>query len=128
MWATVVNEAEGLYKLENIPFYLPLLAANDIVFAEYDEDEQMLTYRETIEYSGHSTVHVILMDETTDIKNVGKIFEELGCNWEGLNNKYFAMDIPALIDYRLVQARLQELKDKDVIDFAESSLAEGHQH
>lgn len=126
MWATVVNESEGLYKLQNIPFYLPLIASNDIVFAEYDADEQMLTYRETVEYSGHSTIHVILMDELTDIKDVGKIFEELGCNWEGMDNKYFAMDVPAEVDYSLVKARLLELKEKEVIDFAESSLSDRH--
>ncbi|MEO3404687.1 DUF4265 domain-containing protein [Mucilaginibacter sp. CAU 1740] len=126
MWATIINEDEGLYRLENIPFYLPLIASNDIVFAEYDADEQMLTYRETREYSGHSTIHVVLIDKEADIKDVGKIFEQLGCNWEGMGKTYLAMDVPAALDYRLVQAKLIELKEKDIIDFAESSLSDGH--
>lgn len=56
MWAEIVDKEKGLYKLDSIPFYAPSVASDDIVFAEYDEQEQMLTYRETVEYSGNSTV------------------------------------------------------------------------
>jgi hypothetical protein len=44
MWAIVVNKDKGYYKLDSIPFYAPLVASDDIVFAEFDEQEQMLTY------------------------------------------------------------------------------------
>ena len=37
LWAQIVDEAKGLYKLDNIPFHLPLIACDDIIFAEYDE-------------------------------------------------------------------------------------------
>ncbi|WPV00462.1 DUF4265 domain-containing protein [Mucilaginibacter sp. cycad4] len=127
MWAKIVNEEQGLYALDNIPFYLPVIAAGDIVFAEYDTDEQMLTYRETREYSGNSTIHVILMSNTADLKSIGKLFEELGCNWEGMDSKYFALDVPASVNYSLVKARLEELKERGIIDYAESCLSEGHQ-
>jgi hypothetical protein len=128
MWAKTVNEEQGLYALDNIPFYLPVIASGDIVFAEYDGDEQMLTYRETREYSGNSTIHVILMNDTADLKTIGKLFEELGCNWEGMSDKYFAMDVPASVDYRLVRARLEELSQPEIIGYSESSLSEGHQY
>ncbi|UOE50805.1 DUF4265 domain-containing protein [Mucilaginibacter sp. SMC90] len=128
MWAKVVNEELGLYSLDNIPFYLPVIASGDIVFAEYDADEQILTYRETREYSGNSTIHVILMSDAADIKSIGKSFEELGCNWEGMNDKYFAMDVPGLVNYRLVKARLEELKGQDIVDYAESALSVPHQY
>jgi len=126
MWAKVVNEEQGLYALDNIPFYPPVIASGDIVFAEYDSDEQMLAYRETREYSGNSTIHVILMNDAADLKSIGKLFEEMGCNWEGLNDKYFAMDVPVQVNYDLVRARLEELKRQDIIDYAESCLGEGH--
>lgn len=128
MWAKVVNEEQGLYVLDNIPFYLPVIAAGDIVFAEYDSDEQMLTYRETREYSGNSTIHVILMSDTADVKSIGKLFEEFGCNWEGLSDKYFAMEVPASVDYNLVKARLDELSEPEIIGYSESCLGEGHQY
>ena len=40
MWATVVDKDKGFYRLDNIPFYGPIVASDDIVFAEYDEKEQ----------------------------------------------------------------------------------------
>ncbi len=58
MWADVVDEDKGFYKLDSIPFYGPLVASDDIIFAEYDKDEERLTYRETIENSGNSIVTV----------------------------------------------------------------------
>jgi len=45
MWATIVCKEKGLYKLDNIHFYGPLVAFDDIIFAEYNKTEQMLTYR-----------------------------------------------------------------------------------
>ena len=30
MWAEIIDAANGLYKLDNIPFYAPLLASEDI--------------------------------------------------------------------------------------------------
>ncbi|WP_121811574.1 DUF4265 domain-containing protein [Mucilaginibacter kameinonensis] len=128
MWTKVIDEVQGLYELNNIPFYLPIIASGDIIFAEFDEDEKMLTYRETREYSGNSTIHVILMDDTAGLKNIGKTFEELGCNWEGMGNKYFAIDVPVSVNYVLVKARLEELKQQDIIGYAESCLSEEHQY
>jgi len=67
MWVTIVDKEKGLYKLDSIPFYAPLVASGDVVFAEFDEQEQMLTYRKTIEYSGNSIVQIVLMDKSKDI-------------------------------------------------------------
>jgi len=50
MWAQIIDSDRGLYKIDNIPFYASI-TSGDIVFAEYDNDEKMLTYRETVEYS-----------------------------------------------------------------------------
>ncbi len=43
MWAEIVDAEKGLYKLDNILFYGPLVATDDIVLAEYDDDEERLT-------------------------------------------------------------------------------------
>ena len=67
MWAKVIDEVSGLYKLDNIPFYAPHIASDDIIYAEYDEDEERLTYRHTVEPSGNSTIHVIVMDANVDV-------------------------------------------------------------
>ena len=42
MWAAIVDKEKGLYKIDSIPFYASI-ASDDIVFAEYEETENMLT-------------------------------------------------------------------------------------
>lgn len=126
MWATIVDKKKGLYKLDNIPFYAPLIASDDIVHAEYDEKEQFLTYRKTVEYSGNSTVQVALTDQTKDISKIRDIFKDLGCTSEGVSKSYFAMEIPYSIDYKIIKQKLVELSSSGIIDYAESCLSEDH--
>lgn len=126
MWATIVDKDKGLYKLDSIPFYVPLIASDDIVFAEFDEQEEMLTYRNIVEYSGNSTVHVVLLEKAQDINKIRKVFKELGCITEKLNEGYFSMEIPSTVDYKNIKAKLEELEKQEIIGYAESCLADGH--
>jgi hypothetical protein len=126
MWAIIVDTDKGLYKLDNIPFYGPLVASDDIVFAEYDEAEQMLTYRKTIEPSGNSIIQVVLMDKSKDINDIRKIFKDLGCVSEKVNNGYFSMEVLADKDYKPIKQKLTELEDKEIIGYAEPCLSENH--
>lgn len=126
MWATIVDEEKGLYKLDNIPFYAPSIASDDIVLAEYDDQEQMLTYRKTVKHSGNSIVQVVLMDETKDINTIRDLFKESGCSSENANEGYFSMEIPFSIDYKLIKLKLDDMEARGIIGYAESSLANGH--
>jgi len=105
LWADIVDVEKGLYKLDSIPFYAPV-ASDDIVFAEYDDTEQMLTYRKSVEHSGNSTIQVVLMDPKTDINNIRDIFSNMGCVSEKLNDGYFSMEIPFDKDYTLVRQKI----------------------
>ena len=93
LWADTIDSERGLYKLDSIPFYAPV-ASDDIVFATYDETEQRLTYRETVEHSGNSTVQVVLLDTATDINSIRNSLKEMGCQSEKLNDQFFAIEIP----------------------------------
>ncbi|MEA4917295.1 DUF4265 domain-containing protein [Proteiniphilum sp.] len=126
MWATILDNDKGLYRLDNIPFYAPLVASEDIVFAEFDEQQQMLTYRKTVEYSGNSTIQIVLMDKTKDINSIRKMFEELGCVSEKVNDGYFSMEVPALVDYKFIKQKLDELEKKEIIGYAEPCLSDQH--
>jgi hypothetical protein len=128
MWAEVVDKEKGYYKLDNIPFYAPLIASDDIVFAEYDEEELMLTYRKTIEYSGNSTIHVIIMNNSYEINIVRKVFEGMGCESERKSDKYFALEIPAKIEYTPIKLKLEEMEKAEIIGYAETCLSEKHQY
>ena len=126
MWCETVDQEKGHYKLENIPFYAPF-AYNDLVFAEYDEDEGMLTYRETIAYSGHSTIQVVLMDSANSTNEIITMLETLGVKIEKFKDGYFVIDIPPSLNYKPINNELKNLAEKEIIDYAVSCLDDKHQ-
>ncbi len=128
MWAEVIDANKGLYKIDNIPFYGPLVASDDIVFAEYDSEEEMLTYRKTIENSGNSIINVVMMDKSIDINTIRDIFNNLGCSSEKINDGYFSMEILADKEYGPIKQKLNELEEKGIIGFAEPCLSNLHRH
>ena len=66
MWCEIIDESKGIYKLDNIPFYGPLIASDDIFYAEFDDNEEGLVFREVIESSGNSVVQVVILKEDFD--------------------------------------------------------------
>jgi hypothetical protein len=126
MWAEVVDKEYGYYKIANIPFYMSKIASDDVVWARFNEDEGMLTYCKTVQPSGNSTVHIIIMQEGQEIEPIRNIFKDMGCVSEKLNNKYFALEVPAAVDYLPVLQKLDELTEAGVIDYAESCLSQHH--
>ena len=128
MWANTVDSDKGLYKLDSIPFYAPLIASDDIVFAEYDETEQMLTYQKTVEHSGNSTVQVVIMDKSVDINNIRDIFTDFGCISERVNNGYFSMEVLYDTVYKPIKQKLTDLEEQRIIGYAEPCLSEKHKN
>jgi hypothetical protein len=115
MWAEIIDAQKGLYKLDCIPFYGPLVASDDIIFAEYDDVEERLTYRRTVENSGNSIVTVVIMDKTININDIREIFKELGCLSERVNDAYFSMEILADKNYLPIKQKLMELEENGTI-------------
>ncbi len=128
LWALTIDPVKGYYKLDNIPFYVPGLASDDIILAEYDEDEQMMTYRELVECSGNSAIQVIVRDTGKDASSLRADFKKAGCPSEGLNERYFVVGIPVGLDYRPIRQRLVQLQEAGIIDYAEACLADGHRY
>jgi hypothetical protein len=128
MPAEVVDADKGYYKITGIPFYVPILAAGDVVKAKFDEAQQMLTYVETIDYSGNSTIHVIITDEELEVETVLNLFTRLGCRCRGKNSHYVAVEIPADMNYLPIKERLELMEQDEVISYAETCLARGHNY
>ncbi len=128
MWANIVDSDKGLYKLDSIPFYAPLVASDDIVFAEYDDTEEMLTYRKTVEHSGNSTVQVVIRDNTVDINSIRDIFKNLGCISERVNDAYFSMEVLYDTFYKPIKQKLTELEEQETIGYAEPCLSDKHKN
>lgn len=126
MWAEIIDLEKGYFKLDNIPFFGPLIATDDIFFAEYDEDEEFLTYRKTIETSGNSIVQVVILEKGFDTAIIREKLTEVNCESEAMNETLFAVEITPEVDYSVVKNILNEYAELSVIDFAEPCLSEKH--
>lgn len=128
MWAVAVEKEKGLYKLDSIPFYAKSLASGDILLAEYDDTEKALTYRNTIEYSGNSTIQIVMLDKTVETEQIRQILRAFGCESEKFAEGYFVVNIPADTDYIPICKKLQDLQNQGIIQYAESCLSERHRN
>ncbi len=127
MWAEVVDMDKGLYKIDSIPFYASI-ASDDIVFAEYDDTEKMLTYKDTVKYSGNSLIQVVIMEKSVATNDIRDIFNSMDCKSEKFKEGYFVIEILADKDYKPIKQKLTELQDKGIIDYAEPVLSDKHQY
>jgi Domain of unknown function (DUF4265) len=126
LWATAVDEKKGWYRLDSIPFYVMFIACDDIVFAEFDPDEQFLTFRELVTPSGNSTIQVVIMNPSIETNSVRDQFNALGSSSEKFRERYFVLNVPAQLSYAPVIALLDDLFEKGTIDYAEACLSENH--
>ena len=126
LWAEVVDEGKGWYKIDNVPFYGAEFSCGDVVLAEYDEEEMCLVYRKVVEHSGNSTVQVVILEDGFDIESLREEFNELGFSSEKAGSSYFVLEIPFEKNYNIIYTKLLALQDKGLLDFAEPVLSEKH--
>lgn len=126
MWAEIIDLQKGLFKLDNIPFFGPLIATDDLFYAEYDENEKRLVYRETIESFGNSIIQVVILEKGFDKEIIREKLSAINCLSEVLNETLFAVEVMRDVDYSLVKNILSEYESQEVIDFAEPCLSDKH--
>ena len=126
LWVIESDKDQGLYRIDSLPFYVPMVASNDVVQAVYDPEEKHLVYQKTVSFSGNSIIHVVLSDDATDIEDIRHTFMEYGCVSQKLNDHFFAMEVPASADYNQIKQRLDELEEQELIEYAEPCLSERH--
>ncbi len=117
VWAT--KEGEN-YRIDNIPFFAPNLALCDLVSAE--EDEGFLYFDHLVEPSGHSSIQIIIFNET-EAPKIGKKLEEFGCTWEGSHGKsLIAADVPREIPYSAIKKYLDDGENNGLWSYKEACL------
>jgi hypothetical protein len=126
LWAFVLDKENRLYQIDSIPFYTSLISSNDIVFADIDPATKQLVYQKTVSYSGHSTIQVVLNDETIAMDTIRDIFSKMHCVSEQVNEDFFVLDVPEDVDYTQVKAELDRLEAEEKIEYAEPSLSDVH--
>ena len=126
MWAEIIDLEKGLFKLDNIPFFGPLIATDDIFYAEYDETEGKFMHKKTIQNSGNSIVQIAILEKGFDKEIIREKLKAINCLSEGLNQTFFAAEIAKDVDYSLVRSILNEYESQEIIEFAEPCLSEKH--
>jgi hypothetical protein len=119
LWAIEVGE--GLYKIDNIPFFATGIAVDDVVSAE--PEEGMLLYRDVVHPSGHSTFRVVVYnpDEAPEVHG---IFKQLGCSTEQSHLRgLIAIDVPPSVSWDELKRVLDTGREQDRWDYEEACLA-----
>ncbi|MBS7230619.1 DUF4265 domain-containing protein [Flavobacterium psychroterrae] len=126
MWGEILDLEKGHFKLDNIPFFGPLIATDDIFRAEYDENEKFFIHKETIEHSGNSIVQVLILDKEFDKEIIREKLKAINCLSEALNDTFLAVEVIKNVDYSIVKSLLTEYESNAIIEFAEPCLSDKH--
>lgn len=119
VWA--VRTADGMYRIDNIPFYIEGIALNDVVHAKR-ADDGVLKFDSIASTAGHSTLRVVFFDVSIQDEFYKKI-EALGCKWEGAYEpSLIAIDIPPSSDLSAVLNILAAGCGKELLDYEEGIL------
>jgi hypothetical protein len=127
VWAEIINEESGQYRIDSVPFYIPFVATDDIVAAEYNSEEEALVFVEKIKASGNSIVWVVIMSNVINMEMIRQIMLDMDCESEAFGDRYFSMEVKAGSNYMKVRDKLLELKQEGLIDFQEACISEVHQ-
>jgi hypothetical protein len=120
LWAIKVGE--GLFRIDNIPFFVTDIAVGDVVSAE--KDEGMLCYKEVVQTSGHSTYRVVVYNHD-EVSEVRGIFKQLGCSTEQSHLRgLIAIDVPASVPRDELKRVLDSGREQDRWDYEEGCLAQ----
>ncbi|WP_264550981.1 DUF4265 domain-containing protein [Flavobacterium sp. N2038] len=126
MWAEIIDLEKGLFKLDNIPFFGPLIATEDLFYAEFDEKEERFVYKETIENSGNSIIQILILEKGYDREIIREKLKAISCLSEGLNDNFIAVEVHRDLDYSIVRSVLNDYESEEIIEYAEPCLSDKH--
>lgn len=108
LWATPVGE--GLFRIENVPFFARGLARGDLVSAV--SEGEVLRFQEVSQASGHSTIRLMVNDSNA-LPGIIQRFESQGCSSETTLGRLVALDVPPSVS-------LEDLRERLEMGFAQS--------
>ena len=120
LWA--LPKGDGLFQVDNIPFFATGVAVGDIVLAT--QEEGAILFQEVVQASGHSTLRVAI-SEAGDVPAVRALFEQKGCSVEQSHlPRLIAVDVPASIPLGSLRPILVAGQEQGRWDYEEACLAE----
>ncbi|MET0403628.1 MAG: DUF4265 domain-containing protein [Cystobacter sp.] len=120
LWA--IKAGEGLFKIDNIPFFALGVAVNDIISAV--PEEKAFRFKEVAQPSGHSTLRVVVHD-ADDVAAARALFRQLGCSTE-LSHlpRLLAVDVPPAVSLEELKQVLESGRHQDRWGYEEACLAQ----
>jgi hypothetical protein len=115
----------GVFRIENAPFFAPNVSYRDVVSAHASATEGQFDFVELLEASDFTSISIILLDPTMN-EFLMDLLRGLRCVLEyGEFGVYrvLAVAIPPTADYRTLRAQLEDLEGRELISFAELSVA-----
>ena len=119
IWAIPLQD--GLYRIQNVPFYACDLSRDDVVSVRYD-DEQNLWFDKLMTASSNSTFRVIVHD-ASQLELLRKRSSALGCETEvNRKQRLIAIDILSSVRIEPLLNHLMSLRDQKIADLEEGAL------
>ena len=119
LWARPLGE--GLFQIDNVPFFATGIAYGDIVSAMPEQQE--LRFQEVVRPSGHSTLRLIIYDEK-EVPSVKALLEQLGCAIEQSHIPgLISVDVPPAVSLAMVRQLLDEGEAQERWGYEEACLA-----
>lgn len=122
VWAELVDEEKGHYKIDNIPFFVTSYSNGDIVKVEKESDE--LVVKELVEPSGNSTLNIKFFKGADKEDTLEKLIS-YGCEYENMEDVitgYYSVNVPASVSYQPLYELLNELESREQLGFREACL------
>jgi len=118
LWAKVIND--GVYQVDNIPFFVKGLSESDLVAAEKKNGELM--FSKVLNKSGNTTIRV-LPYKKEDIKDIREKLSTFGCDTELMGDYgLISVSVPSNADYEAISKYLLEAENRGLLGYEESAL------
>jgi hypothetical protein len=119
LWAIPVGE--GLFQIDNIPFFAQEIALGDVVSAIPEGGE--LRFQQVVRPSGHRTLRLIIYDKE-QVPAVRKLLEERGCASEGSHIPgLISVDVPPSVSLAMLRSLLDAGEAQERWGYEEACLA-----
>lgn len=120
LWAIQVGQ--GIFKVDNIPFFALGIAVEDVVSAV--PEEGVFRFKEVVQPSGHSTLRVVVYDPS-DVPAVHALFKQRGCSTEQSHlPRLIAIDVPPAVSLDELKQVLDSGREQERWGYEEACLAE----
>jgi len=121
LWARPAGQ--GLWQIDNIPFYARNISNQDVVEVEQKEDGE-LRFVKVIRKGGHSTLRILFRNQfLARVPEIRASLQKLGCSSEVSNTpKLISVDVKPDADYPGVRRLLNDLRNQEVLAYEDGCL------